>query len=85
MIKFGYEGVHSALYSGDQYKFSFENGYGASVIQHEYSYGGNEGLWELAVLDFAGDLTYDTEITDNVIGYLNEREVEELLNRIKSL
>ena len=41
----------------------FENGYGASVVRHEYSYGGKSGLYELAVLDSSGDLTYDTPIT----------------------
>jgi len=63
----------------------FENGYGASVAQHKYSYGGEEGLYELAVLDKDGNLTYDTEITNDVIGWLTEDDVENLLSRIESL
>lgn len=82
---FGFEPSWSReRYDGVHYHFYFDNGYGASVIRHEYSYGGDQGLWELAVL--AGDLLcYNTEITDDVIGYLTEEEVEELLNRIKAL
>ena len=82
---FGFEPSWSReRHNGVHYHFYFDNGYGASVIRHEYSYGGDQGLWELAVL--AGDLLcYDTEITDDVIGYLTEEEVEELLNRIKNL
>jgi hypothetical protein len=28
----------------------YENGYGVSVVCNEYSYGGREGLYELAIL-----------------------------------
>ena len=28
--------------------YSFPNGYGASVIKGKYTYGGPEGLWEIA-------------------------------------
>ena len=33
-----------------RYVFQFENGFGASVIRGLYTYGGRQGLWELAVL-----------------------------------
>ena len=29
----------------------FPDGYGASVVSHLYSYGGTEGLWELAAIE----------------------------------
>lgn len=35
---------------GIAHKFLFENGYGGSVIRHDFSYGGAEGLWEMAVI-----------------------------------
>jgi hypothetical protein len=63
----------------------FNNGYGASVIRTENSYGGAAGLYELAVLDCNGDLTYDTPITDDVLGRLTEDDVTEALNRIAAL
>ena len=71
---------------GFQYWFSFPNGYAASVVKGPFTYGGELGLWELAVMnDSTQDLCYDTPITDDVIGYLTDQEVDELLNAIKAL
>lgn len=73
---------------GIQYVFRFKNGYGASVVKGEGSYGGEQDLWELAVLKFDGDeydLDYDTEITNDVEGYLTDEDVGDLLRRIKAL
>ena len=63
----------------------FKNGYGASVIKYSGSYGGSRGLYELAVLDNDGKLTYDTPITDNVLGYLKPEEVTNYLIQIQDL
>ena len=73
------------LLDGVGYEYKFDNGYGASVVCHSGSYGGNQGLYEIAVLDSKGDLCYDTPITDDVIGYANEDKVLDTLHRIKSL
>ena len=74
---------------GVQRLYRFDNGYGASVIRHNGSYGNDKGLWELAVLRYTdGDkyvLDYSTPITDDVIGYLDEDEVNDLLIKIKEL
>lgn len=70
---------------GIQRVYKFPNGYGASVIQHKGSYGYSKGLWELAVLDEYEKICYHTEITDNVIGYLNDPQVDRLLRKIKDL
>ena len=37
--------------TGIQRIYKFDNGYGASVVKHKYSYGGDKGLWELAVIE----------------------------------
>jgi len=71
--------------NGVQKVYQFENGYGASVISHDYSYGGKKGLWELAILDSTGSLCYDTGITEDVVGYLNDPEVDRYLRRIQQL
>ena len=74
--------------NGVQYVFKFQNGYGASVVRFRYSYGRERDLWELAVIKFNGDdwqLTYDTPITSDVVGYLNDAGVAELLNDINAL
>jgi hypothetical protein len=63
----------------------FPNGYGASIVQGEYTYGGKDGLYELAVFGKDGHITYDTPITDDVLGYLTEQDVEDTLNKIKDL
>jgi len=65
-------------------RMEFPNGYSASVIIGEYSYGGPEGLYELGVLH-GGGLCYDTPITDDVIGHLSEDEVTRHLNMIAEL
>ena len=73
---------------GGQTIHRFDNGYGASVIRGGfYAYGG----LELAVLKFADEsptnysLCYDTEITDDVLGYLSEDDVVEILEQIENL
>lgn len=72
-----------------QWIFKFENNYGASVVKHWGSYGFDEDLFELAVLKFYGDschyLTYDTPITNDVLGYLTNDEVLEYLEKIRGL
>lgn len=79
------------LCGGVQKIYRFSNNYGASVIQHQFSYGSEEGLWELAVVQFEGDgeydfkLNYSTPITNDVIGWLTEDGVESLLEEIENL
>lgn len=79
----------------------FRNGYGASVIQGPYSYGGREGLYELAILTdceyldggynvglFGDD---DTRVPipnladDGIAGYLDPEALSKLLREISEL
>lgn len=65
--------------------YGFPNGWGASVVSGFFSYGG-PGLWELAVTEgLRGPLSYSTPVTDDVIGWLDEDGVEELLQQISQL
>ena len=63
----------------------FDNGYSASVVRTEHSYGGKAGLYELAVLDKKGNICYNTPITNDVLGHLTEDDVTETLNKIEAL
>ena len=80
---------HSEL--GERYRYKFANGYGASVVMNQYTYGGLMGLWELAVLRFdpidsdRWELCYTTPVTNDVLGYLNETELKIALKRIQEL
>jgi len=62
----------------------FKNGYEASVVKSEHSYGGRNGLYELAIFKH-GKICYTTPITDDVIGYLTEDNVTETFIKIQEL
>lgn len=66
------------------YRVHYPNGYGASIVKHECSYGYRQDLWELAVLK-GEELCYDTKITDDVCGYLTEEQVVSICGRILHL
>lgn len=73
---------------GDSLVMLFPNNYGVSVIRNPYSYGGPEGLWELAVIKGTPEewqITYDTPIASDVIGHLTEGEVEEYARQVAKL
>ena len=72
--------------SGVYCRIMFENGFGASIVKHKYSYGGDKGLYEIAVLDdIDGGPIYYTSVTNDVLGHLSESDVETHLNEIKNL
>ena len=76
-------------YFRDQLLFRFPNGFGASVIRGGISYGNESGLFELGVVFFDDDgehhLTYQTPITDDVLGYLSSEQVEYYLQQVMLL
>jgi hypothetical protein len=76
---------HPNRLGGVQAIIQFENGYGASVVCTPHTYGGDRGLYELAVLGTDGHLTYDTPITSDVIGYLRDIDVTDVMEKIQQL
>jgi hypothetical protein len=70
--------------NGVQAVIEFNNGYGASILSTSFSYGGNSGLYELAVLK-DGLITYDTPITNDVLGWLNRTDINKILIDIQNL
>lgn len=74
--------VRGTIYGAPSERYAFPNGYGASVVHHSFCYGG----YELAVI--AGDtgvLCYDTPVTDDVVGYLDDEKCARLLAQIMAL
>jgi hypothetical protein len=63
----------------------FENGYGVSVVQTPTTYGGVDGFYELAVIGKDGQITYESPITSDVEGYLNEIGITKLMEQIQKL
>ena len=61
---------------GQVEKFQFINGWGASVACHNHSYGGTDGLYELAEINPNG------HIVDDVKGYLTFAEVDSYMRDI---
>lgn len=73
------------FHNGVSSRIFFENGWGASIVKHDYSYGGRQGLYELAVL-LNNEIHYDNPVSGgDVLGYLTEEDVSELLKEIQIL
>lgn len=75
----------------------FENGYGVSVIQGEDTYGGMQGLYEMAVIVRAGDkwnISYGANLihtdgkiraVDDALGFLTEDAVTHYMFEVSRL
>ena len=80
------ETSHSSFWNyllpqGESMVVFFPNGYGASVVRNQFSYGHETNLWELAVLK-DGDICYTSNVTSDMVGFLTLERVEELLEQI---
>lgn len=73
------------LHYGVVSRLIFENGYGVSVVKGPFSYGGDKGLYEVAILGKDGQLSYDTPIANDTIGSLTEEEVTDIMKRVQEL
>ena len=65
--------------NGWQKIFKFPNGFGASIVNHDMSYG-----FELALL-YDGNLVYHSKITNDVIGGLTPCRARNILKKIAKL
>jgi len=63
----------------------FKNGYGISVVCNKYSYGNEKGLYEIAVLNLDGTICYDSSVTQDVVGWLTQVQVQDFINQIENL
>jgi len=70
-------------FNGIQAIMEFENGFGVSVVCTPFTYGGDKGLYELAVLK-DGHLHYDNPVANgDVVGYLRPEDVTDALKLIQ--
>ena len=83
---------YRTLNNGPHIVVAFKDGYGASIISNEYSYGGKENLIEVALIQLNrfDPALKDYELIcdknkfkhDQVIGWLNEEELDDILGYI---
>jgi hypothetical protein len=64
---------------GVQARLDFDNGFGVSVVKGPHTYGGDRGLYELAVFK-DGEIHYDNQVANgDVVGYLREEDVTDAM------
>jgi len=58
--------------------------YELSIVQNDFSYGGNQGLYEIAVFEDARQVEMPgvTKDGDTVLGFLTEAEVDVILKKM---
>tara|TARA_Y100000385_G_C13105598_1_gene647496 strand:+ start:4541 stop:4822 length:282 start_codon:yes stop_codon:yes gene_type:complete len=68
---------------GIQAKIRF-GGYDLSIVQNEVSYGGRQGLYEIAIFKGDGQVEMPgiTEEGDTVKGFLTESDVESIIKKM---
>ncbi len=73
--------------NGVQHVYKFPNGYGASVVKHDGSYGGTKGLFEIMVSDSTGgvELPGITEEGDTVKGFLTLEDVSAICKKMTAI
>lgn len=85
-MNFDFRNLPVKFYNGEiRYVYIASNGYKASIVQSPMSYGGNVGLYELAVMDQEENILYDTPITNDVLGWLTVEEVNTVIAEIEKL
>lgn len=70
---------HPNHMGGVQARMDFDNGFGVSVVCTPYTYGGSNGLYELAVFK-DGHIHYDNAVANgDVVGYLRPEDVSDAM------
>jgi len=60
-------------------RLEFDNGWAVSVVKGQHTYGGKDGLYELAVFK-DGQIHYDNAVANgDVVGYLREEDVTDAM------
>jgi hypothetical protein len=81
----------NSINNGMQIVFRFNNNYGISVVSHSFSYGNDDEKFEIAIIKFNSkddsdwNITYDTCITDDVLGYSSKEDITRTVIRTMGL
>lgn len=67
-----------------QATLTFENGYGVSVIFGKCFYSNGINTYEVAIT-YNGEITYNSGITNDVMRYLEENEVSDVMIKVQKL
>ncbi len=81
---------HPMGMGGSQAEHEFPNGYGVSVITGSMFYTSDDAPYEIAIIKRSlkfknGNICYDTPITDDVLRYQTEADVDDVLRQVEEL
>lgn len=78
-------------HTNDQYLWKFDNNWGVSAVKGPYTMGGKDGLWEIAIIQFLDDDTFEI-IADNPVinyggfmGYCDKIDINSVCQRVSAL
>ena len=69
---------------GTQAVLDFDNGYGVSVLFGTTFYSNGIDTYEVAIKNKSG-ITFETDITSDVIGYVSAEEVTDIMKQVQEL
>lgn len=75
------------LHNGIQYLNFWPNGYGVSIVRHDFSRT-KKNTWEIAILQGTKenwDICYSTPITDDVLSNMTDDEVNKICEQVSKL
>ena len=75
----------NSINKGMQLLFRFDNNFGLSVVCHSFSYGRHDDKFEIAVIKFDSDdiwdITYNTPITNDLLGCQSKEDVFDIIEK----
>lgn len=74
---------HAFHTNGKHATLTFENNYGISVITGPRSYTSKKRPYEVAIL-YNGSITYDTSLTDDVLGYQTKNDIDDIIKEVQT-
>ena len=77
------EFIEHPIGNGQQARMDFESGYGISVVKFNGSYGYPE-LWEVGIM-YKKVLTYNTHISNDVMGHQSDEDVTNIMKQVQEL